>query len=65
MVVNKADGDLAVAAKRAARDYSNALHLLTPANAAWAVPVLTVSALERAGIAEVWQTVGTFQRTMQ
>lgn len=64
VVVNKADGDLAVAAKRAARDYTNALHLLTPANAAWSVPVLTVSALERAGIADVWRTVGRFRQTM-
>ncbi|MBI2241734.1 MAG: methylmalonyl Co-A mutase-associated GTPase MeaB [Magnetospirillum gryphiswaldense] len=65
VVVNKADGDLAVAAKRAARDYTNALHLLTPANAAWNVPVLTVSALERAGVGDVWETIGRFKQTME
>ncbi|MBR9972798.1 methylmalonyl Co-A mutase-associated GTPase MeaB [Magnetospirillum sulfuroxidans] len=65
IVVNKADGDLAQAAKRAAQDYSNALHLLTPASAAWAVPVLTCSALERAGVADVWSTIGQYRDTMQ
>jgi len=65
VVVNKADGDLAVAAKRAARDYSNALHLLTPANSAWNVPVLTVSALERSGVGDVWATIGKFKQTME
>jgi len=65
VVVNKADGDLAVAAKRAARDYTNALHLLTPANAAWTVPVLTVSALERAGVGDVWATIGKFKQAME
>ena len=64
IVVNKADGDLAVAARRAARDYTNALHLLAPANTAWTVPVLTCSALERAGVADVWSTVGKYRDTM-
>jgi len=52
------------AARRAARDYTNALHLLTPASAAWTVPVLTCSALERGGIAEVWAAIGSYRQTM-
>lgn len=64
IVVNKADGDLAVAAQRAARDYTNALHLLTPANAGWAVPVLTCSALQRAGVGDVWENVGRYKKAM-
>ncbi len=64
IVVNKADGDLAAAAQRAARDYRNALHLLTPANSAWTVPVLTCSALERGGIGDVWTKVGEYRDTM-
>lgn len=64
IVVNKADGDLAVAAQRAARDYKNALHLLTPASAAWTVPVLTCSALERAGVGDVWETVNRYKDAM-
>jgi LAO/AO transport system kinase len=65
IVVNKADGDLAIAAQRAARDYTNALHLLTPASAAWTVPVLTCSALERAGIDSVWDNVGRYRDAME
>ena len=64
IVVTKADGDLATAAARAARDYKTALHLLTPANAAWPVPVLTCSAVAGTGIAEVWDTVTGFRRAM-
>ena len=65
IVVNKAVGDLANAAQRAARDYTNALHLLTPANAAWAVPVLTCSALEHKGIDSVWEHVGKYKAAME
>lgn len=65
VIVNKADGDLAQAANRAARDYKNALHLLAPTNAAWTVPVLTCSALEQAGIDTVWDSVGTYRQAME
>lgn len=65
IVVNKADGDLAQAAARAARDYKNALHLLTPANAGWTVPVLTCSALEQMGIDKVWENVGLYRDAME
>ena len=64
IVVNKADGDLAAAARRAARDYANALHLLAPASAAWTVPVLTCSAQERVGVDQVWQTIGRYRQVM-
>jgi LAO/AO transport system kinase len=64
IVVNKADGDLAAAAARAARDYGNALHLLAPHDPSWRVPVLTCSALERAGVDAVWRMVGEYKATM-
>ncbi|MCR6629654.1 MAG: methylmalonyl Co-A mutase-associated GTPase MeaB [Magnetospirillum sp.] len=64
IVVNKADGDLAIAAQRAARDYTNALHLLAPAHAGWTVPVLTCSALERLGIDTVWDSIGRYRDAM-
>jgi LAO/AO transport system kinase len=57
IVVNKADGDLAAAAQRAARDYQNALHLLRPSSQHWSPPVLLCSALSNKGIDEVWTTV--------
>jgi LAO/AO transport system kinase len=65
IVVNKADGDLEAAANRAARDYKNALHLLTPASTAWTVPVVTCSALKQSGIDAVWKVVGEYQKAME
>ncbi|HIJ61098.1 MAG TPA: methylmalonyl Co-A mutase-associated GTPase MeaB [Rhodospirillaceae bacterium] len=64
IIVNKADGDLANAAKRAARDYQNALHLLRPASRHWSVPVLSCSAVNSLGIADVWETVGRYRQVM-
>ncbi|HYL49492.1 MAG TPA: methylmalonyl Co-A mutase-associated GTPase MeaB, partial [Stellaceae bacterium] len=55
LAVNKADGDLAAAAQRAASEYSHALRLLRPAGAA--VPVFAVSALEKRGIEKLRQYV--------
>ncbi len=57
VVVNKADGDLAGAARRAVADYRHALALLRPSLAGWTVPVLAASAVEGSGVAEVWTTV--------
>ncbi|MGH6980771.1 MAG: methylmalonyl Co-A mutase-associated GTPase MeaB [Stellaceae bacterium] len=54
IVVNKDDGDLAAAAKRAVADYRHALRLLAPADSADAVDALAVSALERRGLDKVW-----------
>jgi LAO/AO transport system kinase len=64
IVVNKADGDLANAAMRAARDYQNALHLLRPNSIHWQVPVLRSSALTNSGIDEVWATVERYRQVM-
>jgi LAO/AO transport system kinase len=61
VVVNKADGDLAPAAGRAAADYANAVHLLRPKWRSWTTEVLACSALERRGIAEVWDAVERFR----
>jgi len=55
LVVNKADGDLAAAAQRAASEYSHALRLLRPAGEA--APVFAVSALEKRGLEKVRQYV--------
>ena len=65
LVVNKADGDLEKAAGRSAGEYANALHVLTPASAHWTPAVLTCSALENRGIAEIWQQVTRFVETMR
>lgn len=57
LAVNKADGDNIEKAKQAQRAYETALHLLSPASPVWAPPVLTCSAREKRGIAEIWHTV--------
>ncbi|HKY65292.1 MAG TPA: methylmalonyl Co-A mutase-associated GTPase MeaB, partial [Acidimicrobiales bacterium] len=57
IVVNKADGDLLPAARRAVADHRHAVHLLRPKHPGWTVPVLAVSALHGTGIDEVWTEV--------
>jgi LAO/AO transport system kinase len=57
LIVNKADGDLAPAARRAVADYRQALRLLRPAADAEAGEVLAVSALEGTGIEHLWHEV--------
>lgn len=64
ILVNKADGELATAAARAAADYRNALRLLQPRSSHWEVPVQTCSALHEQGIAAAWQTMLRFQNIM-
>jgi LAO/AO transport system kinase len=60
LVVNKADGDLLPAARRAIADYRQAAHLLQPKHAGWEVPVLATSALQGTGVDEVWSVVEKF-----
>jgi LAO/AO transport system kinase len=57
IAVNKADIDL-MAARRAARHYEMALHIMDPADPDWSAPVLTVSGQTGDGLAELWQTIG-------
>jgi len=65
VVVNKADGDLAAAASRIAADYLGALHYLRRRSSAWEVAVVTCSALEGRGIAEVWALIERYRDTMR
>jgi LAO/AO transport system kinase len=57
VLINKADGELLAAARRAQADYQAALRLLRPATPGWTPEVLTCSALHGEGIAAVWQAV--------
>ncbi len=57
VAVNKADGELLAAARRAARDYRHALRLLPAATPGWTTPVLTYSAREGTGLPELWEAV--------
>jgi LAO/AO transport system kinase len=64
VVVNKNDGELAPAAKTTATDYSSALRLVRSKTHAWTPRVVLVSALEGAGIDELWSTVEEFRSTL-
>ncbi len=57
VAINKADGDNVEKARRARKDYENALHLLKPASPNWTPPVLTCSARDMNGIGEIWEVV--------
>ncbi len=57
VVVNKADGEHVKEARSAARELSAAVRLIYPRDTLWRPPVLTMSALDGTGLAEMWDTV--------
>lgn len=57
IAVNKADGNNATRADRAANDYRNALHILTPTSPNWTPPVLTISGLKNMGLDKLWDYI--------
>jgi LAO/AO transport system kinase len=57
IAVNKADGDNLDRATRAASDYANAMHLITPVGATWVPPVVTCSALKKTGLDTLWAAI--------
>lgn len=64
IIVNKADGDLADAAGRAAADYRNALRFLHPRHRDWEVPVETCSAIEHKGTENIWSIIQDYRQKM-
>ena len=65
VVVTKADGDLAAAARQAEADHRHALGLLRPRFEGWRPPVLPCSARTGTGVEEVWEAVLEHRRTLQ
>ena len=63
IVINKADIDPS-AAMRAKSQIKTALHMLRPASPNWTVPVLTLSALKKDGVAEFWDTVSAYRKAL-
>ena len=61
LAVNKADGENAANAARAAGQLKTALALLR-ARSAWQPPILTLSALEGAGVPELWDQIVAHQQ---
>ncbi len=67
LLVNKADGDLAAAARRTATDYMGALKLMRarPQDPDGFPKVMTVSALQETGVSEAWsemEALATWRR---
>jgi LAO/AO transport system kinase len=65
IAINKADGDNRRRAERSRRDYEAALHLFPAAADGWNARVVTCSALEGEGIAEIWQLVCGHREAMR
>lgn len=61
LLINKADGDNAPRAKRAAADYRNALHLFREPESAWLPKVETVSALNKEGMDVVYKMLTDYR----
>ena len=65
LAVNKADGTHRQDAEQAAVELAGALHLLESATQEWSPPVLTCSAVEGTGLAEVWERIEAHRATLQ
>lgn len=61
LAVNKADGDRLSMANQARAHYRNATHLLPPKSSGWVPRVLSCSAQEGAGIAELWEALEAYR----
>jgi LAO/AO transport system kinase len=65
LVINKADGENITAAKKAQREYTNALHLFPVKENGWNPKVLTCSAIDQIGLSEIWQMIEGFVDQMK
>lgn len=64
VVVNKADGDHLREARLAARELTGAIRLIYPRETLWRPPVLTMSAVEGSGLAELWETIERHRKVL-
>ncbi|KAL2612020.1 hypothetical protein R1flu_023712 [Riccia fluitans] len=64
VLINKADGDMEMAARRAVVEYKNALHFAGMRYKSWSPPVLSCSAKTEKGVDQVWAKICEFERVM-
>lgn len=62
VAINKADGANKISAELAVTEYQNALHLFPKADSDFITKVVTCSALEKSGIAELWELITEYQQ---
>lgn len=60
LVINKADGDNITKANLAKTEYNRALHLFPMKNSGWTPKVTTCSALQKEGIAAIWECITSY-----
>ncbi|GAB3178889.1 methylmalonyl Co-A mutase-associated GTPase MeaB [Telluribacter humicola] len=65
IAITKADGPNKAPAEQAVREYQNALHLYPIAESGWTPKVVTCSALQQQGIAELWQLIQQYFALVQ
>ncbi len=63
LLINKAEGENLAAAKRAKREYQNALHLFSPSPSKWQAKVGLCSALHHENMDMAWQMIQDFKST--
>ncbi|MFD2037232.1 methylmalonyl Co-A mutase-associated GTPase MeaB [Belliella marina] len=64
LIINKADGENTEAAKRAKREYANALHLFPEKGNSWVPQVMTCSGLTGDGLEAIWEMVQSYKEQM-
>ncbi|KJE91117.1 mmaa protein [Capsaspora owczarzaki ATCC 30864] len=60
VIVNKADGDLLPAARKAKSEYTSAMKLLRPRTASWTPEIAMLSSLDSTGLADAWKLMLQF-----
>jgi LAO/AO transport system kinase len=65
LLINKADGDNLIPAKKAQAQYKTALHLFPPNTNGWTPQVGTCSALEKQHIDQAWESICHYQKWTQ
>ncbi|HQG37736.1 MAG TPA: methylmalonyl Co-A mutase-associated GTPase MeaB [Chitinophagales bacterium] len=60
VLINKSEGDNAIAAKTAAAYIKRSLHLFAATDKNWTVPVLNISALQKTGLQELQQQIDAY-----
>lgn len=62
IVINKADGDNLVRAKVARGEYERMIEFIRPATEGWPTHAYLASAVEKTGLAEIWQVIQVFKK---
>ncbi|WP_143961919.1 methylmalonyl Co-A mutase-associated GTPase MeaB [Litoribacter populi] len=65
IAITKADGENVDAAKKAKREYSNALHLFPLNDNGWSPQVKVCSAMTKDGLPEIWSMIQKYESSMR